>query len=79
MIIKKISFPRDRETGRQTRFQIEFQQIRVVAPVTASVETVGDSVVVSATPNQSIGSQTLDTLTDSVSNAVNMLPSVVGA
>lgn len=78
MIIKKISFPRDRNTGRQTRFTIELQQIRVVVPFLANVSSTDEGVVVSAVPNQSLGSQSLGAITDSVSEGVDSLLSFLG-
>ena len=74
MIIKKISFPRDRNTGRQTIFNIEFQQIRVVSPIQATVSTVGGDVVVQAVPTQSIGTQTFSAISDSLSSTIDNMP-----
>lgn len=78
MIIKKISFPRDRSTGRQTRFTMELQQIRVVSPFIANLSTTESGVSVTAVPNQSLGSQSLGVISDSVGEGVDNLLSFLG-
>lgn len=71
MVIQKISFPYNSQTGQKLDFSITFQQIRVARPFTVNIDQVGDSVVSSAAENVSKGSQTTQGVSTAQNEAIN--------
>ena len=57
MVIQKMSFPRDSNTGDQIVFDLDLKNIKVVSPLTVQLDTVSEDVVTSATGNADLGQQ----------------------
>lgn len=57
MVIERLSFPRDSQTGFQLQFEVDLKRIRIVSPLTVEIKNLAETVVTSASTNQNLGAQ----------------------
>ena len=80
MVIERMSFPRDTQTGFQLAFELELVQIRVVSPFTVNIDSVAENAITSATSKTGLGGQATKAASDQALGATNKswLRSIVG-
>lgn len=71
MVIERLSFPRDQNTGFQLVFEIELIHLRIVSPFSVQINTVAENVVTSATGKADLGAQATGAVSDQTTGAVN--------
>lgn len=71
MVVERLSFPRDASTGRQLVFEIEMIRLRIVSPLTITLDSVSEDVVTSATDKANLGAQTTKQVSDQTTASVN--------
>jgi len=69
MVIQKMTFPRDSNTGDQLIFQLELKQLRIVKSITVTLDTVSEDVVTSATNSSNLGKQAAGGLSEVVDSS----------
>lgn len=57
MVIQRMSFPRNDETGYALEFEIELKQVRIVTPLQVTKDMVAENVISSGSSSTNIGSQ----------------------
>ena len=57
MIIKRLSFPRDQETGYALDFEMDIKQMRIVSTLKVQKNSVGEDVISTASSSTGLGSQ----------------------
>ena len=71
MVIERLSFPRDPQTGRQVVFELEMKRIRIVSAFTVQIENLAENVVNSATPVAALGNQVTKGVTPQVASSAS--------
>jgi hypothetical protein len=57
MVIERLAFPRDSNTGFQLVFEIDMIRLRTVSTLTVQIDEVSENVITSATKKTNLGSQ----------------------
>jgi hypothetical protein len=71
MVIEKISFPRDSDTGYQLVFEMDLIKLRIVSPFDVQINTVDEGVVTSALNKSNLGGQASKQVSDQAASSVN--------
>lgn len=72
--IKRLSFPREEETGFALEFEIEIRQMRIVSALKVQKTSLSEDVISSASSSTSLGSQTTQVVDDQVASSVKGSP-----
>lgn len=70
MVIQRLSFPRNEETGYALEFEMDIKQLKTVKPITSSFLTVAANVISGAVPATSLGSQSTADVSPQTTSAV---------
>lgn len=70
VIIKKLHFPRDEDTGYALEFEIDLKQIRIVNPLVVQKNTVDEAVISGASSSTNLGNQSTQSTSAQLQNAV---------
>jgi hypothetical protein len=73
MVIERLSFPMDSDTGNQLLFEIDMKQIRIVKPYAVKIEQVSEDVVTAALKSFDLGSQVTKGVSAPASSALGMI------
>jgi hypothetical protein len=74
VLIKKLSFPRNEETGFALEFEMEIKQVRIVTPLKVQKGQLDEKVISTASSSTSLGSQSTQLASSQMQGAVKSSP-----
>lgn len=74
VVIKKLRFPREEETGYTLDFEMDIKQIKIVTALTVLKQSVSENVISSASSSVGLGSQVTQVASAQVQSAVASSP-----
>lgn len=74
VLIKKLTFPRNEETGYALDFEMDIKQIRIVSPLKVQKSQVSEDVISSGSSSTNLGSQSTQLASSQMQSAVKTSP-----
>lgn len=71
MVIERMSFPRDEDTGYALVFEITLKKLRIVAPLKVQSSQVSENTISSAVPATNVGAQATQAVSPQLQKAVS--------
>lgn len=74
MVIQRLSFPRNNETGSTLEFEIDLKAVIIVKPLKKQKNTVDESVISSGSSSTNLGSQATQSVSPQMESAIGSSP-----
>jgi hypothetical protein len=74
VLIRRLSFPRNEETGFALDFEMDIKQVRIVSPLKVQKTQVSETVISSASSSTNLGNQSTQLASTQVQSAVQSSP-----